>query len=364
MRNLIIYLSLLLCSFASKMVAQETFETKAKAIAEKIDNSTRAEKALLKSDIEDVNQLLEKGVITLDQANDKKKKLAEARALNIENKIAAAQDELKELVQQKVDGKIDQTDIDKPYGTSIVVGGSANDSIKGREINLTSMKVYENSKEKRERLSRRTTSQFIFALGANNLATEGKIAGSDFRYWGSHFYEWGLTYNSRILKNHNLLHAKYGLSLMYNNLRPTDNRLFVKNDGQTNLEVSDINLKDSRFRNVYLVMPLHLEFDFSGKKEKDGKTYFKTHDSFRLGLGGYAGARIKSKQILEYNQDNHDVTYKEKGAFNVNDFIYGVSAYVGYKSTSLYVKYDLNPMFKDNVVRQNNVSLGVRFDFN
>lgn len=359
MRNLIIYLSLLLCSFASKMVAQETFETKAKAIANKIENITKEEKDALKLEIDKVNEQLVKGTITLDQANDRKKKLAEARALNIENKIAAAQDELKELVQQKVDGKIDQ-----PHGTSIVLGGSSNDSIKGREINLTSMKVYENSKEKRERLSRRTTSQFIFALGANNLATEGKIAGSDFRYWGSHFYEWGLTYNSRILKDHNLLHAKYGLSLMYNNLRPTDNRLFVKNDGQTNLEVSDINLKDSRFRNVYLVMPLHLEFDFSGKKEKDGKTYFKTHDSFRLGLGGYAGARIKSKQILEYDADNHDVTYKEKGAFNVNDFIYGVSAYVGYKETSLYIKYDLNPMFKDNVVKQNNVSLGVRFDFN
>ena len=364
MRNLIIYLSLLLCSFATKMAAQETFETKAKAIATKIENITKEEKAALKLEIEKVNEQLEKGTITLEQANDRKKKLAEARALNIENKIAAAQDELKELVQQKVDGKIDQPDIDKPHGTSIVLGGSNKDSIRGREINLTSMKVYENSKEKQERLSKRTTSQFVFALGANNLATEGKIAGSDFRYWGSHFYEWGLTYNSRIFKNNNLLHAKYGLSLMYNNLRPTDNKVFVKNNGQTNLEVSTINLKDSRFRNVYLVMPLHLEFDFSGKKENDGKTYFKTHDSFRLGLGGYAGARIKSKQITEFDADNHEVTYKEKGAFNVNDFIYGVSAYVGYKETSLYLKYDLNPMFKDNVVKQNNVSLGVRFDFN
>ncbi|MFT6749305.1 MAG: hypothetical protein ACJAQ1_001243, partial [Flavobacterium sp.] len=32
--------------------------------------------------------------------------------------------------------------------------------------------------------------------------------------------------------------------------------------------------------------------------------------------------------------------------------------------TSLYVKYDLNPLFKDNVAKQNNISLGLRFDFN
>jgi hypothetical protein len=53
-----------------------------------------------------------------------------------------------------------------------------------------------------------------------------------------------------------------------------------------------------------------------------------------------------------------------KGDFNSSNFIYGLSAYIGYKETSLYVKYDLNPLFRDNAVKQNNVSLGVRFDFN
>lgn len=365
MRNLIIYLSVLIFSFASKMLAQTTFENKAKVIAEKIDNSTRAEKALLKSDIEDVNRLLETGAITLEQANEKKKKLAEARALNIENNIASAQEELKELVQQKVDGKIDQQDVEKPHGTSIVLGGSTNDSIKGREINLTALKVYENNKEKRERLSKRTTSQLVFATGLNNLTTNGNVNNSDFRYWGSHFYEWGLTYNSRILKDYNLLHGKYGLSLMYNNLRPTDNRVFVKNGDKTDLQVSTTHLDDSRFRNVYLVAPLHLEFDFSKNKSKDGKSFFQSHESVRLGLGGYAGFRLKSKQFQLFDDANgHDVTVKEKGDFNVNNFIYGVSAYIGYKETSLYVKYDLNPIFESNVVKQNNISLGVRFDFN
>ena len=69
-------------------------------------------------------------------------------------------------------------------------------------------------------------------------------------------------------------------------------------------------------------------------------------------------------QILKYDLDGHDVTVKEKGGFNTNDFIYGVSTYIGYKATSLYLKYDLNPLFKDNAVKQNNISLGVRFDLN
>ena len=192
------------------------------------------------------------------------------------------------------------------------------------------------------------------------------LEDSDYRVWGSHFYEWGVTYNSRIFKNNNLLHAKYGLSLMYNNLRPTDNRYFVKNGDQTDLVTSTIKLDDSRFRNVYLTAPLHLEFDFTPKKlSKDGtKTYFRTHESVRLGIGGYGGVRIKSKQILKYEIDDVKVKEKQKGDFNVSDFTYGLSAYLGYGQTSLYVKYDLNPMFKNNNIDQNNVSLGLRFDFN
>ncbi len=53
-----------------------------------------------------------------------------------------------------------------------------------------------------------------------------------------------------------------------------------------------------------------------------------------------------------------------KGDFNTNNFIYGLSAYVGFSEISLYVKYDLNPLFTNNPIKQNNISLGVRFDFN
>jgi hypothetical protein len=67
---------------------------------------------------------------------------------------------------------------------------------------------------------------------------------------------------------------------------------------------------------------------------------------------------------MYYNIDDDKVRIKTKGDFNANDFIYGVSTYLGYKATSLYLKYDLNPLFENNVIDQNNISLGIRFDFN
>jgi hypothetical protein len=377
MRNFTIYIALAACLLASKLSAQDTFEAKAKTIAEKIESITKEEKAALKVELEEVNKELEAGTISKAQADEKKLQIAETRSKNIENRVAVEQDKLKDLVQQKVDGKISENNNKNKFSITIDFKGDKDkDSIyfdgeKHKITYETTDSVYIDLKgmkksifKKSAKGEKRTTSQFVFAAGVNNLVTDGAVAHSDFKYWGSHFYEWGVTGNTRIFKNDNLLHIKYGVSLMYNNLRPTDNRVFVANGNQTSLEAFQYNLKDSRFRNVFMTFPLHLEFDFTKIKDKDGVKIFKTHKSVRFGIGGYGGFRIKSKQKLCFDVNGNDTATKEKGNFNVNDFIYGLSTYIGYKEISLYLKYDLNPLFKNNAIDQNNISLGVRFDFN
>lgn len=347
MRNFTIYLAALFCLLASKMIGQESFEKRAKEIATRIEKITKEEKAALKEEIEAVNLQLQAGTITKEKADEKKKVLAEARAINIEARVAKEQEQLNELVQLKVDGKIKESDSSR---TLVIHWDDDFD--------------FRNKKKEKKFGEKRTTSQFVFAAGLNNLMVDGKLQDKDFKFMGSHFYEWGTTYNTRILKDNNLLHFKYGMSVMYNNLRPTNNRTFVVNGDQTNLEVYSKYLKESRFRNVYLVVPMHLEFDFSGSTMNDDKRQFRTHKSFRFGLGGYAGINLKSKQKIEYRENGDKIYAKNKADFNTSNFIYGLSSYIGYKETSLYVKYDLNPLFTSNAVDQNNISMGIRFDFN
>lgn len=350
MKNFTLYLVILIFLFVSKVLGQETFESKAKKIANKIEKVTKEEKAALKEEVEAVNVQLSEGKITQEQADKRKKELAEARAIIIEEKVTEAQNELNDLVQQKVDGKIKEGDSIMKHGLVIRWNDELwRDSKKGKDS---------------IRGEKRTTSQFVFAMGLNNMMVDGKLQDSNYSFIGSHFYEWGFTYNSRLLKKDNLLHAKYGLSLMYNNIRPTDNRNFVVNGDQTVLETNPVNLDESRFRNVYIVLPLHLEFDFTKPQVSNGKTYFRTHKSFRFGIGGYAGINVKSKQILKYDQDDLDYKTTIKGDYNVNNFIYGLSSYIGYREFSLYAKYDLNPLFQNNLVKENNISLGIRVDLN
>jgi hypothetical protein len=339
MKTITFYVAALLCLIATKVSAQ-SFEERAGEIAKRIESITKQEKDSLKAEVEAVNNLLENNTITTAEANERKQELAEKRAKNIETRVAVEEENLSQLIKDKVDGKV------KREKFRFSFGGKSKDTTITKELSY-----------------RRTTSQFVFAFGVNRLVTDDKVDTDNFK-WRSDFYEWGVSWNTRIFKNNNLLHAKYGLSLQYNNLRPDNNMMFVTENGKTFLQDSGRDLDMSRLRFVNLVVPVHLEFDLTKKRTNGDKTYFPSHKSFRLGVGGYTGFNVKEKQILRYSDNGHDVKEKQKGDFNVNDFIYGVSAYIGYGQTSFYAKYDLQPLFANNDVDSNNLSLGMRFDFN
>lgn len=344
MKNLIVHLSIALCLFAGKAMAQNSFEVQARLIANEIEAITKEEKAALKLEVESVNKQLDAGAITKEQADEKKLKLAESRAKSIETRVAAQQEKLNQLVKDKVDGKITERDSSHTYYWKF------DNTRHNRELNGET----------------RTTSQLVLATGVNNLVTNGAVANSDFGYLRSVFYEWGVTYNTRIFKDNGLLHFKYGITGVYNILSATDNRYFVVDGDQTALETFPENLRkrDTYFKNVFITVPLHLEFDFSKTEIRNDQKYFKSHNGFRFGIGGFVGYNTNSKQFLSYEVDNYRIKEKQKGNWNISDWNYGLSTYVGWKETSLYLKYDLNPMFKDNAVKQNNVSLGIRFDLN
>jgi hypothetical protein len=358
MKTVTFYVAGLLCLLATRLTAQEkapqTFEQRAKEISKNIETITKQQKDSLKIEVEAVNIKLDNKEITADQAEAQKQQYAEKRAKNIETQVAVEEGKLDQLVKDKVDGKVAYSH-KKKHSVSIVSYTRGDDDDDDNDTTTVCVKRYD---------YKRTTSQFVYALGANRLVTDGSIDNDNFKD-RSDFYEVGVAWNTRLFTNNNLLHLKYGLSLQYNNLRPNDDKMFAKDGNKTILVDSGVDVDVARLRYVNLVIPVHLEFDFTPKKVVDDKTYYPIHKSFRMGFGGYVGANVKEKQILKYNDaDDNDVKQKTKGDFNVNDFVYGVSAYIGYSDVSLYAKYDLQTVFTDNDVDQNNLSIGIRFDFN
>jgi len=346
------FLITIVCTTGS-VFGQVSFEKRIKAISSHIDKIHREERENLKKEVESINERLDEKLITVAEADRLKQEAAEQSALSIENKVAPFEEEIQELIKQKAEGKMDSSK-SKDYDDS----NTETIEIKWKPRNKWKNKTSES----------RTTSQFVFAFGKNNLVTDGdlgSIDGSDFKFNSSRFYEWGFTGKTRIFQDLNLLHIKYGLSLIYNNLRPTDNRYFAEDGNQTFLATHPENLvKNPYFRNIQLVLPVHLEFDLTKKRSYEDKVIYRTQRSVRAGIGGYAGINLRTKQILDYRSNGNDVHQTTKGDFNTNSFIYGVGVYVGYKDISLYSKYDLNTLFRNNPIDQNNISIGLRFDFN
>ena len=347
MQKIILYISIALLSLVNSVVAQEkTFEQKAKEIAIQIKTIAEEEKRALKAEVEALDKAVELGKMTKEEAKTSKAKIAVERAKNIETKIAEQEKAIRDLVNGNVNEE------------------ESNDSLKKNSFSIPGgfkTKYYDKNKSEN-----RTTSQTVLASGFNNLVTNNMVANSDFGYGRSIFSEFGITLNTRLSNNSNLLHLKYGASFMYNHLHATNNRVFADINNQTVLVDAGVETKAKRtyFKNVYFVVPMHLEFDFSKTKMVDDKKVFKSHTGARFGIGGFVGVNTNSKQFIEYEQDGYRIRENQKGDFNVNDFTYGVSTYIGYRATSLYLKYDLNPIFKNNPVDQNNISLGLRFDWN
>jgi len=319
-----------------------------KELKEKIKTE---EREFLKEEVEAINKRLDNGEISSTEAEKLKKEAAKNRALNIENRLAIVDNKIA-LLERNTDVSMVSNDDDP--GFRISIGGSDSDD---RFLRIGRWK------NKPRKYDRRTTSDFVLAFGLNNAIVEGEsFDDSPYKIGGSRFFEIGWAWKTRVFKNSNFLRIKYGYSFQINGLKPKDNMYFVQDGSQTMLEEFPEELKKSKLSISNLVFPVHFEFGPSKRIDRDSYFRYTTRNQFKIGIGGYAGFNIGTRQKLKYSMDGEKIKDKIKRSFNASSLVYGLSGYVAFDDTALYVKYDLSPIFEDQTVKQNNISLGVRFD--
>ena len=367
MKRILLALVLLCTTIAQSQ--EKTFEKEVKKISKRIELITKQQKDSLKAKVLNIDKRLEKGEIKKETAENLKKEIAAYHARKIEKLVGEQEALLQILVQDKINGKIASSEeniTNEDEDNTFTIGN------KVFKLNISEGDLEErNNKRKqrwksRKKQQRTTTTQFIFAMGINNVLNDNDLStlGDDYQTWRSRFYELGFSWKTRISKEPSQFYFKYGISFLWNNLRLEGNRIHVKNGDVTEIQNFGDDLSESRLRHVQMNFPMHLEWDLSKNKiYKDGRVRDRTNDAVRLGLGGFFGFKLGTRQYLEYDDSNgvetKQVQYEN---FNMNTFNYGLSTYIGYKSTSFYIKYDLNPLFKDTDTR--NISLGLRLDLN
>lgn len=347
-----ILLILVLLSTTALFSQQKNFEDEVSKISNEIDQITMAHKDSLKIAIKEIDLKLQSKQINVTQADALKMEIASYHAKQIEIKVSKEQDKLQQLVQDKMDGKIVS---EEPDAFKVQIFDS-------------DITIFEGNRKKKNRIhhDKRTTTQFVFAMGLNNVLIDNDVESlntSAYKFWQSHFYEVGFTFKTRFSKKPSKTYFKYGVSFLWNNLRAKNNQYHVVYGDQTVLERYPFPLEESRLRHVQMLFPMHVEFDFSKNSNSNGEIYDRTHGSWRLGFGGFWGFKLGTRQYLEYESDQaFEVEELQKADFNMNTLNYGLSSYVAYRGLGFYVKYDLNKLFRNSETR--NLSLGIRWDIN
>lgn len=359
MQTITKYLVLLILSLnVHYALAQDTIpkavnQTEINKLKQAIDNVKAEEKAALKAEVEAIDLRLKKGEITQAEAEDLRMKMAKKRALNIENRTAILTNKIA-LLERNEKGYGSEENEDVDY---IRIGSDDED------LSFIYIGKKKNDKPKYRKYDRRTKSDFVLAFGLNNAIIDGEsFDDTPYKIGGSRFFEMGWAWKYRVFKNTNFMRFKYGVSLQVNGLKPNDNQYFVQNGNQTMLEEFPQSLRKSKLSMSNLVFPIHFEFGPSKRIDKEKYFRYSTRRQFKIGIGGYGGFNIGTRQKLKYDLDGNRQKDKLKRSYNTSNLVYGLSTYVAFGDTALYVKYDLSPIFKDQIVDQNNISIGVRFD--
>ncbi|SDS66193.1 hypothetical protein [Winogradskyella sediminis] len=316
------------------------------------------ERGILKLKISKINKQLDDKEITAEEAENLKKEAAKKAALNIENRIEIINKQIALLERNGYEAyQYKQTETGDDDGFVFRIGGSDDDT------NESFIYFGEKSSDKPRKYDRRTTTDIVFAFGFNNTLIDGQdLEDSPYKLGGSGFIELGYAWKTRIFENTNFWRLKYGFSFQWNKLKLKDNNYLVNTDGDISLEEYRLDADKIKFRTTNLVIPMHLEFGPSKKVDREDYFRYSTYKQLKIGIGGYAGLNIGSMQKIKYKEDGEREKEKQRDQFEVSEFVYGLSGYFALGDVALYVKYDLNPLFKNQVVDQNNISVGLRFD--
>lgn len=332
--------------------AQKDYQKKIDSLQSQRSQVEKQEKEALKLEIGKIDNRLSKKEITTDKAIDLKQEEAQRRALNIENRVAIIDNEIA-LLERNHGDVLALDDGKRDKGDTITI-----------KIPMDNLRKLEApwDKDDQVRYDRRTYSDFVIAFGLNNTVKEGEsLNHSPYNTWGSQFLELGWQWRTRVFESTNFMRFHYGFAFQFNNLKPDHNQYFITDGNETLLQDYPYQLSKSKFHMGNLVFPLHLEFGPSKVTKSEDRIRYSIDSKFRVGLGGYGGFNFKTRQKLKYYLDGDKIKEKHKGGYNSSDFIYGVSGYVGFGCAQLYVKYDLNTLFKDNQIEEHNISMGVRF---
>lgn len=326
----------LLIIFSSIVTSAQEEKTKAQIKIEELQAQkqtiTELEKEKLKEKVASINEQLKEDEISEDKAISLKEEAAEQHAMNIENQL--------DLIDLNIELiKRNQTDtITK--NSYIDVGAILTDTKRMSAV---------------DSIPRVFLSSPYLGIGGNSVLNQTQDVYKDIGLYGV----FGLRFTTVLSRQSPEFRLNYGVEFSVNTLSVKDNQLFADESDQAELINSQLDLDYSRFTLGNLIFPVHLEYgetkiDYSGSRAE----YYLSSD-WSYGVGGFLGAKMISSQGFKYEDEGEEVVKTIQRSFNTENFLYGLSAYVGYGDAKLNIRYHLNSIFKNSNANGNVFSVGL-----
>jgi hypothetical protein len=334
-------------------MAQEDYQQEIQELKEQKEQIENQEREALKLEVEAINKQLEEGKLTAEEAKSQKELAAEKRAMNIEDRKSIIDNQIALLERNK--GEVISKDEDSNVwedGVEVTVN-----------IGDETWEPFESNK-KFPKYDRRTYSNFIIAFGLNNAIPEGgNLNDSPYSAWRSRYFEIGWAWRTRVFNHSNFMRLHYGFSFTFNGLRNNQNLYFTQDEnGRVVREVFPVSLNKSKLRTDNFIIPLHLEFGPTKKTVSETRVRYSIKRQLRIGLGGYGGVNMGTRQKLKYRLDGNRVKEKTANIFDPNQFVYGLSGWIGVGCVQFNVRYDLQTILRNTDILEKNILFGVRFE--
>jgi len=222
--------------------------------------------------------------------------------------------------------------------------------LKALDINVVEQRKYQKQIK--------TTSRIALGFGYNYV--KGNILSiNDFSYPNNEYFSLGYQFQTAISDDQKW-RFNYGIAYQSQGLELNGNRVFQNVNGSTQITEIGFEVSKAKFRQDQLIIPLQLEFGQNSKKEyEDGRVRF-TQYGFKYGIGGFVGVNLSSRLKLKYERDGRNVKDIIVNNFDNEVFLYGLDAYVGRGSFTVFGRMNLNNVFKSNSVDAQYVSFGIR----
>ena len=189
-----------------------------------------------------------------------------------------------------------------------------------------------------------SSTEFRLDVGLNALVNKQLRLGDgdvDLRAIGSRYVNLGFDFVQRVGGQDSPVLLSIGPEFAFNNYMLQGNHKWVNVNDVTSvvLESSDRQYQKTKLATTTLNLPLTLNLKL---RDRHGKP------TLLLGGGGFVGYLLGQHTKLKYFENGDTYKDKDHGSYNLNEFQYGVQGTLGIGDFTLFAKYNMNQLFKDN----------------